>query len=150
HRGLAEVPATLMRPQMVVLDQPGIEISLQLVDAAVDLLAERDAIELIQYGAMEALTDSVIRHGDFGTLMSAATARKWIMVSPSGTWGAGSTKVRAGRRQTLGCEPELVTWPPLATGPVALRARISRCRVARELPFQRSRTEGTGMRIIGL
>ena len=44
---------------MVVLDQPGIEISLQLVDAAVDLLAERDTIELIQYSAMEALTDSV-------------------------------------------------------------------------------------------
>src|SRR6516162_7380746 len=48
-----------MRPQIVVLDQPGIEVSLQLVDAAVDLLAERDAIELIQYGAMEALTDSI-------------------------------------------------------------------------------------------
>jgi len=71
-------------------------------------------------------------------------------VSPSGTRGVGSTKVRAGRRQTLGCEPELITWPPLATGPDALRARISRCRVARELPFKRSRTEGTGMRIIGL
>ena len=44
---------------MVVLDQPGIEISLQLVDAAVDLFAERDAIELIQDRAMEALTDSI-------------------------------------------------------------------------------------------
>ena len=44
---------------MIVLDQPGIEISLQLVDAVVDLLAERDAIELIQYSAMEALTDSI-------------------------------------------------------------------------------------------
>src|SRR5215831_476610 len=57
--GVLPKPAALMRPQMVVLDQPGIEISLQLVDAAVDLLAERDAIELIQYGAMEALTDSI-------------------------------------------------------------------------------------------
>src|SRR6516165_9857747 len=71
------------------------------------------------------------------------------MVSPSGTRGAGSTKVRAGRRETLGCEPELVTWPPLATGPDALRARISRCRVARDLPLERSRTEWE-MRIIGL
>ena len=35
---------------MVVLDQPGIEISLQLVDAVV---------ELIQYSAMEALADSI-------------------------------------------------------------------------------------------
>src|SRR5215470_9869911 len=76
--------------------------------------------------------------------------REGVMVSPSGTRGVGSTKVPAGRRQTLGCEPELITWPSLATGPDALRARISRCRVARELPFQRSRTEGTGMRIIGL
>src|SRR5262245_42005430 len=66
HRGLAEAPAALVRPQMAVLDQPGavldqpgIEISLQLADAAVDLLAERDTIELIQYSAMEALTDSV-------------------------------------------------------------------------------------------
>src|SRR5262245_23765095 len=59
HRGLAEAPAALMRPPMVVLDQPGIEISLQLLDAVVDLLAERDAIELIQYSAMEALTDSI-------------------------------------------------------------------------------------------
>src|SRR5262249_57364736 len=59
HRGLGEAPAALMRPPMVVLDQPGIEISLQLLDAVVDLLAERDAIELIQYSAMEALTDSI-------------------------------------------------------------------------------------------
>jgi L-proline amide hydrolase len=34
--------------------------------------------------------------------------------------------VRAGRQQTLGCEPELVTWPRLATGPDAPRARISK------------------------
>src|SRR5262244_2507326 len=59
HRGLGEAPAALMRPPMVVLDQPGIEISQQLLDAVVDLLAERDAIELIQYSAMEALTDSI-------------------------------------------------------------------------------------------
>src|SRR6516162_11470898 len=72
-----------------------------------------------------------------------------FMVSPSGTRGAGSTKVRAGRRQTLGCEPDLITWPPLATCPDALRARISRCRVARELPFNRQ-NGGYGMRIIGL
>ena len=64
------------------------------------------------------------------------------MVSPSGTWGTGSAKVRAGRRQTVGREPELVTWP-LATFPNALRARISRCRVARRLPFlsERGRRE---------
>src|SRR5579871_3209051 len=35
----------------------------------------------------------------------------------------------------MGREPELVTWPPVATFPDAPRARISRCRVARQLPF---------------
>ena len=44
---------------MVVLDQPGIEISLQLIDAAVDLLAERNPVKLVQDSAMEALTDSI-------------------------------------------------------------------------------------------
>ena len=59
-----------------------------------------------------------------GMISSALWCRPFFengdMVSPSGTRGAGSTKVRAGRRQTLGCEPDLVTWPPLATGPDAL------------------------------
>src|SRR5262249_25562789 len=86
---------------------------------------------------MEALADSISRHDDLGVLGVCPILRERVMVSPSGTRGAGSTKVRAGRRQTLGCEPELVTWPPLSTGPDALRARISRCRVARELPFNR-------------
>jgi hypothetical protein len=48
-----------MRSPIVIFDQPGIEIGLQLVDAAIDLFAERDPIELIQDGAMEALTDAV-------------------------------------------------------------------------------------------
>jgi hypothetical protein len=52
--------------------------------------------------------------------------------------GSGSTKVRVGRRQTLGCEPGLVSWPPPATSPDAPRARMSRCRAARRLPFEKS------------
>src|SRR5215472_16342521 len=122
---------------IIIFDQPGIEIGLKLVERAIDLLPERDPVELVEHSAMKALADSVIRHDDFGALVSAALFGKRVMVSPSGTRGVGSTKVRAGRRQTLGCEPELVTWPPLATCPDALRARISRCRVARELPFNR-------------
>src|ERR1700748_2035569 len=38
----------------------------------------------------------------------------------------------------------------LATCPDAPRARISRCRVARELPCKRARTKCSGMRMIGL
>src|SRR5215212_1137019 len=59
HRGLAETPAALMRPALVVLGDPSIEIGLQLVDRAVDLLAERHPIELVEHGAMETLADAV-------------------------------------------------------------------------------------------
>ena len=44
---------------MVVFDQPGVEIGLQLVDRVIDLFAERDPVKLIQDGAMEALADAI-------------------------------------------------------------------------------------------
>src|SRR5215469_5216471 len=59
HWGLAETPVALMWSSMIVVDQPGIEIGLQLADAVVDLLAEHDPIELVQDGAMEALADAI-------------------------------------------------------------------------------------------
>src|SRR6516165_8707765 len=52
-------------------------------------------------GAGARLHHPIIRHDDFGALVSAAFFGKRVMVSPSGTRGVGSTKVRAGRRQTL-------------------------------------------------
>ena len=48
-----------MWPLLIVLYQPSIEIGLQLVDRAIDLLAERDAVELVKQRAMEAFTDAV-------------------------------------------------------------------------------------------
>src|SRR5438477_13172061 len=48
-----------MRSTIVVFDQPGVEISLQLVDRVIDLLAERDPVKLVQDSAMEALADPV-------------------------------------------------------------------------------------------
>jgi hypothetical protein len=45
---------------LVVVDDPSIEIGLQLVDCAVDLLAERHAVELVEHGAVEALADAVV------------------------------------------------------------------------------------------
>ena len=48
-----------MRTRFVVLLHSGIEIALQLVDGAINFLAERHAIELIEHGAMEAFADSV-------------------------------------------------------------------------------------------
>jgi hypothetical protein len=65
HRGFAKASAALMRPAIVVLNQPGIEIGLQLVERVIDLLAERDPLKLVQDSAMEALADSIIRHDDF-------------------------------------------------------------------------------------
>src|SRR5580658_3749466 len=48
-----------MRSDLVVVDQPGIEIGLQLVDHTIDLFAERDPIELVQDGAVKALADPI-------------------------------------------------------------------------------------------
>src|SRR5438105_11999408 len=59
HRGLAEAPAAVMRPLLVVVDEPGIEIGLQFLDRAIDLFTERHPIELVEQRAMEALADAV-------------------------------------------------------------------------------------------
>src|SRR5262252_1924683 len=56
---LAEAPAALMWPLPVVFRDPGIEVGLQLVDRAVDLLAERHPIKLVEHGAVETLADTV-------------------------------------------------------------------------------------------
>src|SRR5215467_6864764 len=56
---LAEAPAALMGPLLVVSGDPRIKVGLQLVDRAVDLFAERHPVEFIQNGAMEALADSI-------------------------------------------------------------------------------------------
>jgi hypothetical protein len=55
-----------MQPFVVVLGEPGIKISLQLRDRAVELLAERHAIELVCFvevlaGAVGLLAPRVVR-----------------------------------------------------------------------------------------
>src|SRR5215216_2915092 len=55
HRGLAEGPAALMRPILVVACDPGVEVCLQLRKGAIDPLAEGHPIELVQHGLVEAL-----------------------------------------------------------------------------------------------
>ena len=59
HRRLAEAPASLMGPRLIVLVNPDIEISLQLVDETIHLFAERDTVKLIEHGFVEALADAV-------------------------------------------------------------------------------------------
>ena len=55
----AEAPTTLARPELVVVGNPGIEVGLQFVDGAIDPLAERHPVELVEKGAMEALANTI-------------------------------------------------------------------------------------------
>src|SRR5580700_7067045 len=59
HRRLAEAPAPVMGPRLIVLVNPDIEIGLQLVDETIHLFAERDTVKLIEHGLVEALADTV-------------------------------------------------------------------------------------------
>src|ERR1700756_3635603 len=48
-----------MWPLLIVLADPQIEISLQLVDRTIHLFAERDTVELVEHRSVEALADAV-------------------------------------------------------------------------------------------
>src|SRR5262245_27226889 len=48
-----------MWPLLIVLDEPGVELGLKLLDPAVELLAERHAVELIEQRLVEALADAI-------------------------------------------------------------------------------------------
>ena len=87
-----------MRALFVVAPDPIIEVALQLGDGAVNLLTEGDAIELIERRLVEPLDDAIIRYEIGGASLSGCSRKgTGDMVSPFGTRGAGSTKVRAGR-----------------------------------------------------
>ena len=59
HRRFAEAPSSLVRPFLVVVLDPIIEIAVQLADRAVDFLAEGDAVELVEHGLVEPLNNSI-------------------------------------------------------------------------------------------
>src|SRR5579884_2287764 len=48
-----------MRTQFIVLCEPGVKVGLQIVDCAIELLAEGHPIELVERGRVEALADAV-------------------------------------------------------------------------------------------
>ena len=48
-----------MRARLVVLGDPGIKVGLELVDVAVELLAEDDAVELVEQSLVETLDNPV-------------------------------------------------------------------------------------------
>ena len=55
-----------MRALIIELGDPAIEIGLQVLDRSVELLAERDAVELVERRLVEALGLAVIRYVKFG------------------------------------------------------------------------------------
>ena len=64
---------------------------------------EGSGVEPFAQGCLdEAFGLAVIRYVIFGAFRPAVLLRNGLMVSPSGTWGTGSTKVRAGRPKTVG------------------------------------------------
>lgn len=48
-----------MRARFIIDGDPFIEIILQRGDARIELLADREAVELLEHGAMKALADPV-------------------------------------------------------------------------------------------
>ena len=48
-----------MRADLIVFSKPAIEVGLQLLDACVDLAAERHLIKLVEHGAVETLDDPI-------------------------------------------------------------------------------------------
>ena len=49
----------MMRPVLIVTLDPGIEVGLEFGDRSIDLLAEDDAIELIEHRLVEPLDDAI-------------------------------------------------------------------------------------------
>lgn len=58
HGRLTEAPAALMRSLLMVTLDPCIQVSLQLVNATIELVAERDSVALVQHGLVEALDNN--------------------------------------------------------------------------------------------
>jgi hypothetical protein len=65
-----------------------IEIALQLGDRAIDLLAERHAIELVEDGLVEPLGDALIRYEGIGasTLVRSSGRRYGETIRVLGRW----------------------------------------------------------------
>src|SRR6266513_173718 len=59
HRRLAEAPASLMWPRLIVFAKPQIKIDLQLFVRTIHLFAEGDEVDLVEHGLVEALADAV-------------------------------------------------------------------------------------------
>ena len=83
-----------MRPFLVVALDPGIEIALEFGDRSVDLLAEGDAIELVEHRLVEALDDAIIRY--------VIRRRLAVRLFPKGRRRYGEPILDTGRREHEG------------------------------------------------
>jgi hypothetical protein len=88
HGGLSEAPLALMGPGLVELSHPEIEVGLQVLDRLVELLAEGDAIKLVEHGLVEALDDAVIRYEGISasTLVRSSGRRYGETIRVLGRW----------------------------------------------------------------
>ena len=59
ERRFSEAPASLVRPPLIVLHEPRVEIVLQFLHAQIQLLAESHPVKLVEHRAMEALADAI-------------------------------------------------------------------------------------------
>ncbi len=88
-----------MCPDLVLFRHQCVESFPRFADRRMDILAKGNAVKLIEHCLVEALSDAIIWHDTCGAFeCQAVPAKNGVMVSPSGTRGTGSTKVRAGRR----------------------------------------------------
>lgn len=65
HRRSAVAHSALMSSVIVVINQPFVQIFLEFIQVAIELFAERDLIELLQDGLVEAFANPIglRRHG---------------------------------------------------------------------------------------
>src|ERR1700757_4560547 len=97
---------------LIVFDEPDVEIGLQFVDRRIDLLAERNPVELVEDGAMEALANAIgLRAFGLGAAMVDVLDGQIELVNR----GSGCRKTRCrdrSARATDRCRARHKTAPP--------------------------------------
>ena len=97
---------------LVVVDEPDVEVGLQLLNRLVDLLAEGDPVELVEDGAMEALANTIgLRAFGLGAAVVDVLDGQIELVLVA--LGAAKTRCRdRSARATEGCRARRKTVPP--------------------------------------
>ena len=100
-----------MQSPVIVVDQPGVEVGLQLVDRVVDLLTEGNPVELVEDGAMEALANAIgLRALGLGAAVVDVLNGEIELVFVA--LGAAKLGAAIGQHATAGCRARHRTAPP--------------------------------------